>query len=262
MTAWLFGEHHAPTAGEINRFVMAAGLALWNAGFLWLAYVALEPFGRRRWPNLLIAWNRVLAGCFRDPLVGRDLLAGCVMGVVWVLLNFLRYPAASWSGARPTEPQAGVFLGTMYLLSGAHATVAGVSGLLNSSVFWGFGELFWLFLLRVLLKSTWAAATVFTVLMSAGYYSFGADSPLINGAFTVLLFGATAFVTLRFGPVAVAAQFFFGCVLMGFPITTQLSTWYSGIGLTGLGLLLALTLYAFYTSLGGQPLFGRAILEE
>ena len=49
---------------------------------------------------------------------------------------------------------------------------------------------------------------------------------------------------------------------MSFPITTQLPAWYVGIGLTGIGLLLALTLYAFHTSLGGRPLFGRAILEE
>jgi hypothetical protein len=48
----------------------------------------------------------------------------------------------------------------------------------------------------------------------------------------------------------------------GFPITTNLSAWYSGIGLVGLGLMLGLAVYAFHTSLGGQPLFGRASLED
>jgi hypothetical protein len=47
-----------------------------------------------------------------------------------------------------------------------------------------------------------------------------------------------------------------------FPITTDLSAWYFGIGLTGLVLLLAFALYASHTSLGGQPLFGRASLED
>ena len=46
------------------------------------------------------------------------------------------------------------------------------------------------------------------------------------------------------------------------PITTQLSAWYSGIGLMGLILLLALAGYGFYTSPGDQPLFGRAMIEE
>ena len=42
----------------------------------------------------------------------------------------------------------------------------------------------------------------------------------------------------------------------------RLSAWYSWMGLTGLALLLAFALYAFHTSLGGQPLFGRASLED
>jgi hypothetical protein len=47
-----------------------------------------------------------------------------------------------------------------------------------------------------------------------------------------------------------------------FPITTQFSAWYSGAGFTGLALLLGIAAYAFHTSLGGQPLFGRASLEN
>jgi hypothetical protein len=31
---------------------------------------------RRRWPATLVSWSRLLAGRFRDPLVGRDVLAG------------------------------------------------------------------------------------------------------------------------------------------------------------------------------------------
>jgi len=54
----------------------------------------------------------------------------------------------------------------------------------------------------------------------------------------------------------------FFLLLLFLPITTQLSAWYSGTGLTGLALLVAFALYAFHTSLGGQPLFGRASLEE
>ncbi len=67
---------------------------------------------------------------------------------------------------------------------------------------------------------------------------------------------------LRYGIVVFEASTLFYELLMGFPITTQMSAWYSGIGLTGLALLLALTLYAFHTSLGGQPLFGRASLGD
>ena len=47
-----------------------------------------------------------------------------------------------------------------------------------------------------------------------------------------------------------------------FPTTTKLSAWYSGIGLGGVLALLAFAFYAFHTSLGGQPMFGRASLED
>jgi hypothetical protein len=40
------------------------------------------------------------------------------------------------------------------------------------------------------------------------------------------------------------------------------SVWYSGIGLTGILLIAALAFYGFYTSLGGRPVFGGAVLEE
>ena len=47
-----------------------------------------------------------------------------------------------------------------------------------------------------------------------------------------------------------------------FPLTTQWSAWYAGISLTGILLMAALAFYGFYTSLGGQPVFGGAVLEE
>ena len=47
----------------------------------WLAYLGIEPWIRRHWPASLISWSRLLAGSFRDPLVGRDVLLGAAFGV-------------------------------------------------------------------------------------------------------------------------------------------------------------------------------------
>ena len=65
----------------------------------------------------------------------------------------------------------------------------------------------------------------------------------------------------RFGLLALVVGFAFGGILDWFPIATDLSFWYSGIGLAGACLLLGLTVYGFYTSLGGQSPFGRVSLE-
>jgi len=51
-------------------------------------------------------------------------------------------------------------------------------------------------------------------------------------------------------------------ILQNFPLTTQGSVWYAGISLAGILIMAAITLYAFYTSLGGRPVFGGAVLEE
>jgi hypothetical protein len=50
--------------------------------------------------------------------------------------------------------------------------------------------------------------------------------------------------------------------LTTFPLTSQASAWYAGISLTGILLMAALALYGFYTSLGGRPVFGGAVLVE
>jgi len=85
---------------------------------------------------------------------------------------------------------------------------------------------------------------------------------LLVGISNLLAYGVGVFVLVRFGLVAVAASVVVAILLQWFPITPQLSAWYSGIGLTGLFLLLGLTAYAFYTSLGGQPVFGRVSIED
>ncbi|MGA2689687.1 MAG: hypothetical protein ABSE85_16620, partial [Candidatus Korobacteraceae bacterium] len=56
--------------------------------------------------------------------------------------------------------------------------------------------------------------------------------------------------------------FVFAGLLHDFPLTTQGSAWYAGISLTGILLMAAMALYGFYTSLGGRPVFGGAVLEE
>jgi hypothetical protein len=87
-------------------------------------------------------------------------------------------------------------------------------------------------------------------------------TPLIDYIVIVLVIGICVFVFIRYGLLTLIATVFFSVILSTFPITTQLSVWYAGIGITGLVLCLAMAIYAFHTSLGGQPLFGRASLED
>ena len=123
--------------------------------------------------------------------------------------------------------------------------------------------LFFLFLLRALLRKQWAAAIVYVV-VTAIFYTTGnqadyAPVVLVSGLITNAL---TVFLLIRFGLLAVVAAGVFNDILGSFPLTTQMSSWYAGMSLTGILLMAAIAFYGFYTSLGGRPVFGGAALEE
>ena len=76
MVVWLFETHHVPGIEELRLLILGLAYSLYWAGLLWLAYIALEPYARQMGPDFLITWTRLLAGQWRDPRLGRDLLLG------------------------------------------------------------------------------------------------------------------------------------------------------------------------------------------
>jgi hypothetical protein len=78
----------------------------------------------------------------------------------------------------------------------------------------------------------------------------------------LIINGLAVFMLIRFGLLWLVAGFVFGEFLESFPLTTQGSAWYAGISLAGILLMAAMAFYGFYTSLGGRPVFGSAVLEE
>ena len=256
--AWFFGAHHVPNFDEFGLFIefLAWGFA-WS-GLLWVLYIALEPYVRRRWPATLVSWSRLLAGGFQDPLVGRDVLVGCFLAPFTDALQRLAWFAFSWLGYPPPPPDSG---SQWWQFLGARMIVADVSYALILGLFLWLASLFILFLLRALLRNEWAAAVAWVLLVTA-FTAAGSrfDPVAIVG---VLIFSSLAvFVMFRFGLLALVANVVVFNILQNFPLTTQWSAWYSGIGLAGILLIAALALYGFYTSLGGRPVFGGVVLEE
>jgi len=101
---WLLVNHHVAAMAELGSFVQMLCAALFAAGFLWELYIALEPYVRRRRPETLVSWSRLLAGGLRDPLVGRCLLIGCAAGTVTSLLYRLYLISRPWLGYPPLLP--------------------------------------------------------------------------------------------------------------------------------------------------------------
>ena len=101
MGLWLCRCHFATINDTFGLFGIAASTALFTAGLTWTLYLAVEPWVRRHWPRTIISWSRLLSGQGRDPLVGRDILFGVALGVVWILIFQLRYIPMMRMGAAP-----------------------------------------------------------------------------------------------------------------------------------------------------------------
>jgi serine/threonine-protein kinase len=105
--AVFFGAHHVPSFAELGLVIEFLAWGLGLSCFMWVLYVALEPYERRRWPATLVSWSRLLAGGFRDPLIGRDILVGCFLAAFTLALPRFGWFVSSWLGYPPPRPFSG-----------------------------------------------------------------------------------------------------------------------------------------------------------
>jgi serine/threonine protein kinase len=245
--------HHISTSGEIVLLILYAGRSLFWACLFWVLYMAIEPFVRRRWPQILVSWTRLLSGDWRDPLVMRDAFVGCAFGVLWICISrsaFFLPP--SWFGG-------GAFVQRyLFGLGPIIKTRFFISAILNNlslGILYGLGLTALFFLIWALLRNQ-KAAIVLTVVIWALL------NPVNGLAISLALSALYLFVLMRFGLVAAVLDWFVMDLFLSFPITLNASEWYAVYGFACLGILAAIVLYAFHASLGGQPMFGRVSLED
>jgi serine/threonine-protein kinase len=256
---WLFAGHHVPTLGEFGLVANGLEAGLFFSGFFWVLYIAMEPYVRRRWPATLVSWSRLLAGSFRDPLVGRDLLAGCLWGAFSIALERLGWFVPAWLGYPPPRPLSA---SDWLFPESARSTIAFISNeMIFGALLFPLAALFLLFLFRALLRKEWAASLAW-VLFFPLFFAVGSESFVLKLGEVLILIVVTVFLLRRLGLLWFVVALGFGGLLSNFPLRTQGSAWYSGISLAGILLMAALAFYGFYTSLGGRPVFGGAAFEE
>src|SRR5262249_18072376 len=86
LLTWIFGRHTGYFPGDFVEFTILLGVVLFWAAAMVFFSLAFEPLVRRRWARRLTAWNRLLAGRWVDPLVGRDVLVGIALGALLLVL--------------------------------------------------------------------------------------------------------------------------------------------------------------------------------
>jgi hypothetical protein len=182
-----------------------------------------------------------LARRINDPVVGRDVLFGVVLGVAWLLVIGVVDMLAGQENLR-TNP------GPLELLAGLRSTIGVALSEIPYGVRNGLFYFFLLFIFRVLLRRSWAAAVAFTLLFTL----LGAldAHPIVSSLTTAAYFGLASFAVLQWGLLSLIVGVFVTGVLADVMATTQLSAWYFPHTLTIVGIPVALAAWAFYTATG------------
>jgi serine/threonine-protein kinase len=248
--------HTADGATEWAVVEHAAARALLLAAEAWILYMALEPYVRRRWPETLISWTRLLHGRFRDPLVGRDVLAGVTLSVGSFALAILGHELPRWRGApapRLLELDLGLLLGT-------HHIVAKLAQAVVLAVLFALVALMMLVLLRALLRGPRAAAAAFwlfwTALLSVSWGG-GRPAPDELAAYAVVA-GLTTLSVVRFGMLAMVAM---ALLPMECPVTLRWDAWFAPVAFWAFALAGALVAFGAWAGLAGRRI-GWAALED
>jgi serine/threonine-protein kinase len=239
-------SHHVATQAELSLFWRVVSKGAINAGVVWMFYIALEPWVRRRWPHILIAWTRFTVKGIRDPLVGRGVLAGTAAACVWAALTLVRLRLHG-----PTGEPAMVLLDP---LDSLRLTAAAGLTSMAGALFGPLLILFLLFVLRIILRKQWAAAIV-CVLLVGMLNTMGTAYPAADWSINLLLAALAVFLLLRFGLVALIACGVLSDFLLGLPRTLDFSLWYAPMGMLPLVLVALAAIYGFHISLAGQTVF-------
>jgi serine/threonine-protein kinase len=249
----LFRSHFILTMGTIGILIFAVSTGLFVSGFIWVLYLALEPYVRRNWPQMIISWTRFISGRLRDPLVGRDLLFGILLGIIWVFVFAVGSFFLIRVGDRPQ-------LANTDILEGFRESVA--VGLLNivTSIQTTLIFFFLLVLLRVLVRNRSVAAAIFTLIFTVPKV-LGSDHPYIETPIWLAIYGIAAFTVVRFGLIVLAMGVLTVDVLLNVPITLDFSNWYAGRSLSVVIGFVLVAAWGFYTSLAGQRLWKDDLFE-
>ena len=250
MLLWLIGSNHLPNLGELQSLLTGISASLLWAGVLWVLYIALEPYVRRRWPQTIIGWSRMIAGRLRDPIVGGEILVGTVAGVAVTVLYECRQLVRARLGAPPG------FFTEAATINGLRGAASMWVAHLGTSIIEALVVLFVIFLFRLIARSEWGAGALYCVLIVA-LNNVGMSHAAVGSLFSAAVAALTVYILIRYGLVAVAVLLFVSALLLSFPLTLDFSKWYAGQSLVALATVLALAVFGFR-----EALAGRAVLRE
>ena len=237
--------HLVPDSAVVLLLYRTIGDELLWTGTLLLAYVALEPALRARWPHSIVTWNRVLAGHWKDAQVGSHILVGAAVGIAIGVASL----GLSFNAGRRT------WMDSWLLTVSGPQWLAAHAGQMATAILGGISLIFTVLGLRQLVRShtlAWALATLIWALVSAR--NFQPASLALVLPFGIVVYGLVLFILTRLGLLAAIAAVFFSNDVSFVVKGLHWNAWYAPYGLASAALMIGIALFAFWRSLGGREL--------
>ncbi|HUR80652.1 MAG TPA: serine/threonine-protein kinase [Thermoanaerobaculia bacterium] len=251
----IFAAHQLHILHELRIMAHAVSSALLAAAAFWVVYMGLEPFVRRRWPQGLISWTRLLSGRWRDPMVGRDVLAGVASGALHVLTALSSFNVRALVYGTPLLPSGP---GDVRMFLSPLGALAVIARSINNGMAHGLSVALLVMLVMVVVRHR-AAMAVTVYIIFFGMYLFASRDPVMLAIFAVIS-ALQAFTIVRFGLLGmITAMATFSCVAAS--LMPDAWAWYTLRGMVPLLALIAVALMAFRISLGDQRAFAVSLDE-
>jgi serine/threonine-protein kinase len=245
--AWILQTHHVSTPVEKELLGISVANAVFDGFVYWVVYLALEPWVRRYWPQTLISWSRLLAGRWRDPMVGRDILFAVLLGLVYGLLVTGLRLTVMHLGVPPIQGH------TLYDLMGPRMLAGNVVQRLHNAILDGLQVFLSLFVLRALLRKQWRAALAFVLIyITIGLYGDIREVWYILLPFYIAIYVILVAIMLRFGLLATVLGMFVLNLADGHFLTTDFGAWYGESSAVAVAIVIAMAAWGFKLSLGSR----------
>jgi len=251
--SWALAAHFSRDAWrDYWAFVGGCGAALYMAGFMWVLYMAIEPYMRRRWPEMLISWARVLTGKVYDPRVGRDVMLGALGGAAMAIIQNAVNALPAWFQVANIQPART----SQLTLRGPAGVISALSYDANLAVQWALATGAFLVVARFIMRRDWPAVVLSAI--SLGLVVLAADNLLIAVPAVLLCAAIVYSLLFRYGLLSVAVTLFFYFILRRFPLTFDFSQWFVWRSICSIVVLAAIAIYAWLAMNVGRPIFAES----
>jgi hypothetical protein len=243
---FFFRSHFIASSDLIGIVFLAVATSLLYAGAMWLLYIALEPYVRRNWPQTIISWTRLVSGKVRDPLVGRDIVSGVLLGLTWSLILEI--------GNLLNIHRGGALqMGSDDLIGGFREAIGYYFSVATNSIQGALAFFLLLVLIKFIVRNQWVAMAIFVVIEVAPHV-LGSKTIALDLTIWTLVFVVAAIAVVRFGLIALGVGVFLADVLLNVPYSLDFSNWYAAHNLLIVFSFFAIGVWGFYLSLGGKKL--------